>query len=79
MTSEFERLKNDPELQAERGPAGTLIFQDGDGYCVVGTEFVSVEESDCYAYGETRELAIANYAAKAHARKAGRKKLIVEK
>ena len=64
MTPEFEQLKNDPDLEAEPGPGGTLIFLDGDGYCVVGPEFVSVEESDCYAYGETREQAIANYAAK---------------
>ena len=64
MTPEFEQLKNDPDLQAERGPGGTLVFQDGDGYCVVGPEFVSVEEGDCYAYGDTREQAIANYAAR---------------
>ena len=41
-----------------------MVFQDGDGYCVVGPEFVSVEEGDCYAYGDTREQAIANYAAR---------------
>ena len=64
MTPEFEQLLHDPDLQAQRGPGGTLIFQDGDGYCVVGPEFVSVEESDHYAHGETREQAIANYAAK---------------
>lgn len=55
---------HDPDLQATRGPGGTLIFEDGEGFCVVGPEFVSVEESECYAYGETREKAIANYAAK---------------
>ena len=64
MTAEFEQLMHDPDLEAERGPGGTLVFQDGDGYCVVGPEFVSVEESDCYAYGETREREIANYAAR---------------
>ena len=62
MTPEFEALKNDPDLQAERGPGGTLIFHDGDQYCCVGPEFVSMEESDCYAFGATREEAIANYA-----------------
>ncbi len=62
MTPQFEQLLHDPDLAAERGPGGTLIFEDGDGYCMVGPEFVSVEESDCYAYGETREQAIANYA-----------------
>ncbi len=64
MTPEFEMMKNDPDLEAERGPGGTLIFIDGDQYCVVGPEFISMEESDCYALGETREQAIANYAVK---------------
>ena len=63
-TEEFELLKNDPDLQSEAGPGGTLIFQDGDAYCVVGPEFVDLEESDCYAFGDTREQAIANYAAR---------------
>ena len=31
---------------------------------VVGPDFVSIEESDCYAFGSTREHAIANYALK---------------
>jgi hypothetical protein len=64
MTREFERLKNDPDLEAASGPGGTLIFVDGDQYCVVGPEFVSVEESDCYAFGATKDQAIANYAIK---------------
>lgn len=58
-------LMYDPDLQSERGPGGTLIFLDGDQYCVVGSEFVSMDESDCYAFGETKEQAIANYSAKA--------------
>ncbi|MGI8812418.1 MAG: hypothetical protein ACR2IH_07805 [Pyrinomonadaceae bacterium] len=57
-------LQHDPDLEAERGPGGTLIFLDGQHYCVVGSEFVSVAESDCYAFGETRDQAIANYAMK---------------
>jgi hypothetical protein len=64
MTPEFEALKNDPDLQVERGPAGTLIFLDGDQYCVVGPEFVSIEDSDCYAFGATKDEAIANYIAR---------------
>jgi len=64
MTTEFEMMKNDPDLDATRGPGGTLIFLDGDQYCVVGPDFVSTEESDCYAFGATREEAIANYALK---------------
>jgi len=64
MSAELEMLRDDPDLEAERGPGGTLIFLDGDQYCVVGPEFVSTEESDCYAFGATREQAIANYAMK---------------
>lgn len=64
MTPEFESLINDPDLETERGPGGTLVFLDGDAYCVVGPGFVSVEESDCYAFGATREQAIANYSMK---------------
>ena len=64
MTPEFEQLKNDPDLQAETGPGGTLIVLDGDSYCVIGPTFVSIEESDCYAFGDTRDQAIANYDAK---------------
>jgi hypothetical protein len=68
MTPEFELLKNDPDLESESGPGGTLIFLDGESYCVVGPGFVSVEESDCYAFGDTREQAIANYAARMKSR-----------
>ena len=64
MTPEFEMLIHDPDIEAEHGPGGTLIFLDGDEYCVVGPGFVSVEESDCYAFGATKEQAIANYAMK---------------
>jgi hypothetical protein len=64
MTPEFESMMNDPDLESTRGPGGTLIFIDGDQYCVVGPDFVSVEESDCIAFGDTREQAIANYAIK---------------
>ena len=61
MTPQFEALKNDPDLQAETGPGGTLIFLDGGQYCVVGPDFVSMEESDCFAFGHTRDEAIGNY------------------
>lgn len=64
MTPEFETMLNDPDLESTRGPGGTLIFLDGSQFCVVGPDFVSTEESDCYAFGNTREEAIANYAAK---------------
>lgn len=65
MTPEFELLKNDPDLEAQLGPGGTLTFIDGDQYCVIGPDFVSIEESYCYAFGPTKEEAIANYAVKA--------------
>ncbi|MBP6004501.1 MAG: hypothetical protein KA746_13795 [Pyrinomonadaceae bacterium] len=64
MTPEFETLRDDPDVQSERGPGGTLVFLDGEQYCVVGPDFISVEESDCYAFGATREEAFANYAMK---------------
>ena len=64
MTIEFERLASDPDLESEPGPGGTLIFLDGGQYCVIGPAFVSMEESDCYAFGATREEAIANYSAR---------------
>ena len=64
MTLEFELLREDPDLESEPGPGGTLIFLDGGQYCVIGPAFVSMEESDCYAFGATREEAIANYAAR---------------
>lgn len=60
-TEEFELLKNDADLQCEPGPGGTLIFLDGDSYCVVGPNFVSIEESDDYAFGPSRDQALANY------------------
>ena len=63
-TEQFELLREDPDLQSERGPGGTLIFLDGDAYCVVGPDFVDLEISDCYAFGDTREQAITNYAAR---------------
>jgi hypothetical protein len=67
MTTEFEMLKNDPDLQAVPGPGGTLIFLDGNQYCVVGPDFVSMEEGDCYAFGATREEATYNYSMKMRA------------
>ena len=64
MTNEFKMLMNDPDLEKSNGPGGTLVFRDGDQFCVVGPDFVSMEDSDCYAFGSTREEAIANYARK---------------
>ena len=64
MTDEFEMMLNDPDLEKSLGPGGTLVFLDGGQYCVVGPDFISVEESDCYAFGASREQAIANYAIK---------------
>ena len=61
VTPEFETLRHDPDLQAEPGPAGTLIFLDGDQYCCVGPDFVSMEEGGGHAFGATREEAVSNY------------------
>ncbi len=54
MTIEFEMLQNDPDLEAARGPGDTLVFLDGDQYGVVGPEFVSTEESECYVRSNQR-------------------------
>ena len=64
MTPEFELLKNDPDLESTPGPGGTLIFHDGDQYCVIGPDFVSMEESSAYAHGATKIEALSNYARK---------------
>lgn len=64
MTIEFQMLKSDPDLDTTPGPGGTLIFLDGGQFCVVGPEFVGIDESDAYAFGSTKEEAIANYAIK---------------
>ena len=67
MTQEFEALKNDPDMQSEPGPGGTLIFQDGDQYCCVGPDFVNMEEGDRCGFGSTRDEAVANYRLKSQA------------
>lgn len=64
MTSEFEMLRSDPDVESIDGPDNTLIFLDGEQYCVIGQDFVSMEESDCYAFGSTKDEAIANYRSK---------------
>ena len=37
------------------------VFKDGAAWCVVGEEFTNLQESDCYAFGDTKELALDNY------------------
>lgn len=61
MSEQFESLRNDPDLQAEPGPHGTLIFVDGDQYCVVGPDFIDMQESSCVSFGSTKQEAILNY------------------
>ncbi len=38
------------------------VMQDGNAWCVVGEGFQDLQSSDNYAYGETREKALAAYA-----------------
>jgi hypothetical protein len=64
VTDEFKMLMNDPDLEKSIGPRGTLVFRDGDQFCVIGRDFVSMEESDCYAFGATKQEAISNYGRK---------------
>ncbi len=68
-TEEFKRLRDDPDMESEAGPAGTLVFRDGGAYCVVGPEFAGMEESGGYAFGDTREQALANYFERVRGRK----------
>ena len=44
-------------------PADRLsIVKDGDTFiCYDTVKFVNLQESDCYAFGETREKALKNY------------------
>ena len=44
--------------------AGRLFFSTAANTHVIGPDFVSIEENDCYAFGSTREAGIANYALK---------------
>ena len=37
------------------------IYQDGNAWCCVGLDFKDLQESDCYAFGDTREESIKNY------------------
>lgn len=37
------------------------VMQDGNAWCCVGLEFENLQESENYAFGNTREEAIENY------------------
>ncbi|PCI54177.1 MAG: hypothetical protein COB36_10835 [Alphaproteobacteria bacterium] len=37
------------------------VMKDGDAWCCVGEEFINLQESDCYAFGDTKKEAIENY------------------
>lgn len=37
------------------------VFKDGNAWCCVGEGFVDLQESDNYAYGDTRDAAIEAY------------------
>ncbi len=37
------------------------VFPDGDAWCCIGLGFEDLQASDNYAFGKTREQAIANY------------------
>lgn len=36
-------------------------MKDGDSWCCIGPDFVNLQESDCYAFGESYGDAIINY------------------
>ena len=37
------------------------VFKDGTSFCVVGESFENLQESDNYAFGETKEAALDSY------------------
>jgi hypothetical protein len=37
------------------------VMRDGSAYCCVGAGFINLQESDNYAFGDTREEAIQKY------------------
>lgn len=37
------------------------VFKDGSDWCCIGVDFENLQESDNFAFGETREAAINNY------------------
>jgi len=37
------------------------IQKDGNQYCVVGDGFLNLQESDNYAFGETKDIVLENY------------------
>lgn len=60
-SKQFKQFRDDPELNAELLPDGSLAFEDGAGFMVIGPDFISVADSEDFAYGDSREEAIANY------------------
>jgi len=37
------------------------VMADGNAFCCIGEDFVNLQESDCYAFGDTKKEAIENY------------------
>ena len=37
------------------------VMQDGNAWCCIGVDFENLQESDNYAFGDTRDQAIENY------------------
>jgi hypothetical protein len=59
VTKEFESYRQDAALDAK----AVLVFKDGDAYLAIGPTFTNLAESDDYAYGDTENDVLANYAA----------------
>jgi hypothetical protein len=53
-----------PTLKRRRGLVERLYFSTVISTALSGPDFVSMEESDCYAFGSSMDQAIANYAMK---------------
>lgn len=42
-------------------PEYDRVIEDGDQFCCIGHNFIDLQSSTNYAFGDTREAAIANY------------------
>jgi len=49
------------EIKTERGRIKFKCFPDGNAWCCIGWGFVNLQESDNYAFGDTRKEAVDSF------------------
>jgi len=49
------------EIVTDNGRVEFKCFLDGDSFCCIAPEFINLQESDCYAFGDTRQQAIDKF------------------